>query len=98
MSLAEPLPITRIEAIPVALPLLRPMKMAGETISHAQNLLVRIECRGGLVGWGEAASAPVMTGETLGSLVAPVRDHLAEALIGADARDRAALPGRCAQR
>jgi muconate cycloisomerase len=80
-----PLTIRRIDAIPVALPLKSPMKMAGITITRAGNLLVRVESTGGEVGWGEAPSAPTMTGDTLGSLVAAVRDHLAPALIGKDA-------------
>jgi muconate cycloisomerase len=80
-----PLTIRRIDAIPVALPLKSPMKMAGVTITRAENLLVRVESASGDVGWGEAPSAPTMTGDTLGSLVAAVRDHLAPALIGKDA-------------
>jgi muconate cycloisomerase len=43
------------------------------------------------VGWGEAASAPTMTGDTLGGLVAAVRDHLAPLLIGQDALTRPTL-------
>jgi muconate cycloisomerase len=80
-----PLTIRRIDAIPVALPLKAPMKMAGITITKAENLLVRVESASGEVGWGEAPSAPTMTGDTLGSLVAAVRDHLAPLLIGKDA-------------
>src|SRR5262249_42949193 len=38
-----PLIVRRVDAIPVALPLKRPMKMAGVTIAHAYNLIVRIE-------------------------------------------------------
>jgi muconate cycloisomerase len=82
-----PLPIRRVDAIPVALPLKTPMKMSAETIVAAQNLLVRIEAADGTVGWGEAASAPTMTGDTQGGLVAAVRDHLAPMLIGKNARD-----------
>src|SRR4051812_34571427 len=82
-----PLTIRRVDAIPVALPLESPMKMAAETIMAAQNLLVRIEATDGTVGWGEAASAPTMTGDTQGGLVAAVRDHLAPILVGQDARD-----------
>ena len=78
--------IRRVDAIPVALPLKTPMKMAAETITAAQNLLVRIEAADGSVGWGEAASAPTMTGDTLGGLVAAVRDHLGPLLVGQDAR------------
>jgi muconate cycloisomerase len=81
-----PLAIRRVDAIPVALPLKAAMKMAGETITAAQNILVRIETSDGTVGWGEAASAPTMTGDTLGGLTAAVRDYLAPRLVGQDAR------------
>jgi len=81
-----PLTVRRIDAIAVALPLTAPMKMAGITITRAENLLVRVEAASGEVGWGEAPSAPTMTGDTLGGLVAAVRDHLAPLLIGKDAR------------
>ena len=86
-----PLPIRRVDAIPVALPLKTPMKMSGITIGKAENVLVRIEAADGSVGWGEAASAPTMTGDTLGGLVAAVRDHLAPLLLGQDAFSRPAL-------
>jgi muconate cycloisomerase len=87
----EPLIVRRVDAIPVALPLKTPMKMAAETVATASNLLVRIEAADGAVGWGEAASAPTMTGDTLGGLVAAVRDHLAPMLAGQDAWARPAL-------
>ena len=86
-----PLMIRRVDAIPVALPLNKPMKMAGVTIDRAYNLLVRIEAQDGSVGWGEAASAPTMTGDILGGLEAAVREHLGPLLIGRDARMRPAL-------
>jgi muconate cycloisomerase len=83
--------VRRVDAIPVALPLRKPVRMAGETVTHARNILVRIEAADGAVGWGEAASAPTMTGDTLGGLTSAVRDHLAPVLIGADAWMRPAL-------
>src|ERR1700722_20340533 len=86
-----PVPIKRGDAIPLALPLTKPVKMAAETVTHARNLLVRIEAQDGTVGWGEAASAPTMTGDTIAGLVSAVRDHLAPELIGADAWMRPAL-------
>jgi len=79
-----PLIVRRIDAVPVALPLKAPMKMSGITITKAENLLVRVELVNGHVGWGEAPSAPTMTGDTLGGLVAAVRDHLAPLLVGKD--------------
>src|SRR5262245_4275602 len=85
-----PLIVQRVDAIPVALPLQKPMGMAGVTVTHAYNLLVRIEAEDGAVGWGEAASAPTMTGDTLGGLVAAVH-HLAPLIRGKDAWSRPAL-------
>jgi muconate cycloisomerase len=86
-----PLLIRRVDAIPVALPLTTPVTMSGITIRTADNILVRIEAADGTVGWGEAASAPTMTGDTLGGLVAAVRDHLAPLLVGQDAWTRSDL-------
>jgi muconate cycloisomerase len=91
VSEREPLIIRRVDAIPVGLPLKKPVAMAGVTVSRALNILVRIEAADGTVGWGEAASAPTMTGDTLGGLVAAVRDHLGPLLVGEDAWMRPAL-------
>ncbi len=73
--------IKRIEAIAVSLPMTRPMKMAGVLIASADNVLVRIETDTGHVGWGEAASAPTMTGETMESMTIAVR-YMAPVLTG----------------
>jgi muconate cycloisomerase len=89
-----PLAIRRVDAIPVGLPLAKPVKMAAETVTHARNILVRIEADDGTVGWGEAASAPTMTGDTIAGLVAAVREHLAPLLLGEDAWMRPALMKR----
>ena len=64
--------IKSIEPIAVSLPMTKPVKMAGETVARADNVLVRIEADNGHVGWGEAASAPTMTGETVASMMAAV--------------------------
>ena len=52
--------IKRVEPIAVSLPMKKPVVMAGVEIARADNVLVRIEADDGLVGWGEAASAPTM--------------------------------------
>lgn len=90
----RPIKIRSVTAIPLALPLAKPMKMAGIEIRNAENLLVRVEAADGTVGWGEAASAPTMTGDTVPAMVAAVRDHLAPVLVGQDARERARLVHR----
>ncbi|MGE5525605.1 MAG: mandelate racemase/muconate lactonizing enzyme family protein, partial [Rhodospirillaceae bacterium] len=93
---AAPLKIVRVEAIPVALPLTKPVVMAGERIERSQNLVVRIEAANGLVGWGEASSAPLMTGDVLPGMVAAVERYLAPLVVGQDALRRAELQQRCA--
>jgi L-alanine-DL-glutamate epimerase-like enolase superfamily enzyme len=58
-----------------------PIKMAGETLTHAQTLLVCITDERGRTGWGEASSAPLMTGETLASITAST-EYLASKMVG----------------
>ena len=50
--------IRAVQCIPVRLPLIKPILMAGIEMHHSDNILLRIETESGLVGWGEAASAP----------------------------------------
>ena len=82
--------LKRVTAIPVAMPLRKPMLMAGVRIESAENLLVRIEADNGLVGWGEAASAPTMTGDLQAGMVAA---GLAGAVVGASAVSALFAPG-----
>lgn len=89
--------IKAIEPIAVSLPMLKPVIMATEEVRRADNVLVRIEADDGLIGWGEAASAPGMTGDTLESIVAAVQ-FIEPVLRGSDPRDLdgalAAMDGR----
>src|SRR5215468_9149326 len=78
--------IARIEPIAVAFPMKKPVFMAGVEIRQADNVLLRIESDTGVIGWGEAASAPTMTGETVESMMAAAF-YLAPALIGRAADD-----------
>ncbi len=64
--------IKTIEAIAVSLPMKKPVQMAGETVARADNVFVRIESDAGVVGWGEAAAAPTMTGETIAGMMAAI--------------------------
>jgi L-alanine-DL-glutamate epimerase-like enolase superfamily enzyme len=82
--------IKSIEPIAVSLPMKKPVQMAAETVARADNVLVRIESEDGVVGWGEAASAPTMTGETVASMMAAV-DHMAKKLLKRPAEDFAGV-------
>lgn len=83
---AAPLRIASVEPIAVSLPMVKPVKMSFEEVGRAENLVVRVQTEDGVVGWGEAASAPTMTGETLAGMTAAAA-HLAPHLRGADAAD-----------
>jgi L-alanine-DL-glutamate epimerase-like enolase superfamily enzyme len=89
--------IAKIEPLAVSLPMIKPVIMAGEEVRQADNVLVRLQADSGLVGWGEAAAAPTMTGETTAGMVAAVH-YLAPALVGRAAGDiagaLAAMDGR----
>jgi muconate cycloisomerase len=88
--------IKHIQAIAISLPMIKPVKMSFEEVRNAENVLARIETSDGIVGWGEAASAPTMTGETPGSMVAAIR-YLADKLEGLPADDIGAAMHRAGQ-
>jgi muconate cycloisomerase len=72
--------IKSVEAIAVSLPLTQPIKRSKGVLTTADNVLVRIEA-GGVIGWGEAGSAPTMTGELTAGMVAAIQ-YLAPFLEG----------------
>ena len=89
---AAPLEIVSVEALPLLLPLRKPMLMGGgQRFERSETLVVRIAAANGMVGWGEASAAPTMTGDTLPGMVAAVDQHLAPRLVGRDAMARARL-------
>lgn len=85
--------IQRITPIAVSMPMKQAIKMAGVALTSADNVLVKIETDDGVVGWGEAASAPSMTGETVESMMAAIR-HLVPLLLGSGVEDIAAVSRR----
>jgi L-alanine-DL-glutamate epimerase-like enolase superfamily enzyme len=86
--------IVAVEAFGVRLPLSKPMRLASETIIAAENLVVRVTADDGTTGWGEAASAPTMTGELLPGMVAAVSRYIGPALLSAELDDLSGLEHR----
>lgn len=82
--------IARIDALHVSIPMTSPFRKAGRIQHDADNALVRIETDDGIVGWGEAAAAPLLTGDT-GSRIAASIAFMADLLIGRDPRSTASL-------
>ena len=55
--------IKNVEVFSLNIPLKKPIKMSGVTVQNAENIIVKITSNNNLYGWGEASSAPTMTGE-----------------------------------
>ncbi len=75
--------IQRAEIYPLSIPLIEPIKMSREIIADAKTVLLCLTDEQGRQGWGEASVAPLMTGETLDSLVGSIK-YLVEKSLGLD--------------
>lgn len=82
--------IARIEAIPVEVPVRRPLKMAVATVNVRTCIIVRISTDDGITGIGESVLARYFSGESLASAVDLIGVY-AEALAGRDPADLMAL-------
>jgi len=82
--------IQEITALAIAVPMLTPIRMSTGTITASDNLIIRAADSDGRIGWGEAASAPMMTGDTAPGMVAAAR-FMARRLEGCDVASPAAI-------
>jgi len=80
--------ITEIAIGTIEIPLLTPFKTALRTVDRIQDLLVRVTLDSGETGFGEAPPTAVITGETIPSMQAAIRDYLAPSVLGLDPSDR----------
>ena len=62
-TLTKDILIKEVEIYTLKIPLNKPIKMAGIVVDSAENLFVKIISQNDTYGWGEASSAPTMTGE-----------------------------------
>ena len=86
--------IIQATIFPLSIPLIEPIKMAKELIVDAKTVLLRLTDDEGRQGWGEASVAPLMTGETLDSLLASVK-YLVESARAIDWSDPALFSTSC---
>jgi o-succinylbenzoate synthase len=73
--------ITNIYTKKLNAPLKTPFVTALREVRLLEDIVVVIECDNGLVGYGEGAPTPAITGETLGSIEATI-DYLKPHIIG----------------
>jgi L-alanine-DL-glutamate epimerase-like enolase superfamily enzyme len=90
--------IVRVEAVPLDARLKSPFRFGNVVRTTSANVLVRVACEDGLVGYGEACPVPQLTAETQESVVALVEQRIAPELVGEDARQWRPLLGRIAKR
>lgn len=87
--------IERVEAVPIEVPMVRPLKMAVATVSVRTCIVVRITTDDGVVGLGESVVARYFSGESLASAVDLIANVYTDHLVGADptelARHRATM-------
>lgn len=90
-DVAADLTVTRIEAIPFAIPYLKPLTFASGAVSVAEHILIRVHTDSGLVGTAEAPPRPFTYGETQASIKAVVDGIFAGQVVGTSALAREAI-------
>ena len=89
--------ITRVEAIPFAIPYRQPLRFASGEVHAAEHVLVRVHTDDGLTGTAEAPPRPYTYGETQASVVAVIQQLFAPAITGLSPLDREAIHARLNQ-
>jgi len=86
--------ITGFRFARLRVPLMTPFKSALRTAEAIDNIVVMIDTDDGHVGYGSGSPTPQLTGDTPGSILAAIRDHIAPALIGLDVEELNLLASR----
>lgn len=89
--------ITAVEAIPFAIPYVKPLKFASGEVHTADHVLVRMHTGDGVVGIAEAPPRPFTYGETQAGIIAVINQLFAPALIGLSLTEREVAHARMAR-
>jgi len=87
----RPLKISKIEAIPFAIPYRKPLRFASAEIEAAEHILVRVHTDSGVVGTAEAPPRPFTYGETQASIRAVIDGIFAPQIVGMSPLEREAI-------
>jgi L-Ala-D/L-Glu epimerase len=88
------LKISKIEAIPFAVPYRKPLRFASGEVTAAEHVLVRVHTDSGLVGTAEAPPRPFTYGETQASIRAVVDGIFAPQIVGLSPLEREVIHAR----
>lgn len=86
--------ITRVEAIPFAIPYVKPLKFASGEVRTASHVLVRVHTDDGVTGVAEAPPRPFTYGETQRGIVAVIEDIFAPQITGLTLTEREVVLAR----
>ncbi|MEV0055109.1 enolase C-terminal domain-like protein [Saccharopolyspora shandongensis] len=86
--------ITRVEAIPFAIPYRKPLKFASGEVAAAEHVLIRVHTEDGVVGAAEAPPRPFTYGETQAGIVAVVESVFAPQITGLRLAEREVVRAR----
>ena len=78
--------ISNIRTSTLKAPLKNPFITSLRRVDALKDLVVIIECDDGSVGYGEGAPTPVITGETMGSMIACI-EHIKPHILGREIED-----------
>lgn len=86
--------ITKVEAIPFAIPYTKPLRFASGEVHVAEHVLVRVHTDDGVVGVAEAPPRPFTYGETQTSIVAVIDQIFEPQLVGLTLLEREVVVDR----
>ena len=76
--------ITEIRIGEISVPLKTPFKTALRTVNSVEDIIVEVHTDTGNIGYGEAPPTGVITGDTKGSIIGALNDHIKKNIIGMD--------------
>ncbi|MEH1017182.1 enolase C-terminal domain-like protein [Micromonospora sp. CPCC 206060] len=86
--------ITAVEAIPFAIPYVKPLRFASGEVHSAEHVLVRVHTADGVTGAAEAPPRPFTYGETQASIVAVIEQLFAPQIVGLTLMQREVVAAR----
>jgi L-alanine-DL-glutamate epimerase-like enolase superfamily enzyme len=89
--------ITAVEAIPFAIPYVKPLRFASGEVHAAEHVLVRVHTDDGIVGVAEAPPRPFTYGETQAGIVAVISGVFTPQVVGLTLTEREVVHARLAR-
>lgn len=76
------LKINEIDVFPLKIPFKRSARIASYEYPYIESILVRVKTSNNIIGYGEAVTDPVFTGETVESITNAIKNYLGPAVLG----------------